>query len=112
MTNSADNRGTDIGLLLLRVAVGGIMLPHGIFKLMHGVEWIKEPLAALHLPGFLAYGVYAAEVVAPVLLILGIGTRLAAGVVAFDMLMAIGLAKRPSILAINRGGGGWAIELE
>src|SRR5919204_3990489 len=75
MAHVMDSRQDDIGKLLLRIALGGILLFHGVFKLTHGVEWIKQPLAALGLPGFLAYGTYLAEVVAPVLLILGYRTR-------------------------------------
>jgi len=112
MTDTAVDWKEDVGLLLLRLALGGILLFHGIFKLTHGVEWIKEPLGALGLPGFLAYGTYGAEVVAPVLLMLGLWARVAALVVAFDMLMAIALVLRPRIFAINEMGGGWAIELE
>ena len=112
MTDTAVDWKEDVGLLLLRLALGGILLFHGIFKLTHGVEWIKQPLGTLGLPGFLAYGTYVAEVVAPVLLMLGLWARVAALVVAFDMLMAIALVLRPRIFAINEMGGGWAIELE
>ena len=112
MTETAVDWKEDVGLFLLRLALGGILLFHGIFKLTHGVEWIKQPLGTLGLPGFLAYGTYVAEVVAPVLLMLGLWARVAALVVAFDMLMAIALVLRPRIFTINEMGGGWAIELE
>ena len=102
----------DLGKLLLRVALGGIVLFHGVFKLTHGVEWIRQPLAGLGLPGFLAYGTYVAEVLAPVLLIVGWKARLAALAIGFDMLMAVVLVLRPKLLTVNRGGGGWGIELE
>ena len=112
MTDTAVDWKEDVGLLLLRLALGGILLFHGIFKLTHGVEWIKQPLGTLGLPGFLAYGTYVAEVVAPLLLMLGLWARIAALVVAFDMLTAIALVLRPRIFTINEMGGGWAIELE
>jgi len=83
MTETTVDWKEDVGLFLLRLALGGILLFHGIFKLTHGVEWIKEPLGALGLPGFLAYGTYVAEVVAPLLLMLGLWARIAALVVAF-----------------------------
>ncbi len=102
----------DIGKLVLRVGLGGILLFHGVFKLTHGVEWIRGPLGALGLPGFLAYGVYVAEVVAPVLLIVGWKARLAAWVIVLDMAMAMVLVLRPRLLTINPGSGGWAVELE
>ena len=107
MTETAVDWKEDVGLFLLRLALGGILLFHGIFKLTHGVEWIKQPLGTLGLPGFLAYGTYVAEVVAPLLLMLGLWARIAALVVAFDMLMAIALVLRPRIFTINEMGGGW-----
>ncbi|HTI64711.1 MAG TPA: DoxX family protein [Gemmatimonadaceae bacterium] len=103
---------TDVGLLLLRIAVAVIVIFHGLFKLKHGVAWIGGPLGKLGLPAWLAYGTYVAEVVAPVLLILGILARWAALAIAFDMFLAIVLVLRPRIATINPSGGGWGIELE
>ena len=54
----------DAGKLLLRLAVGGLMLFHGIHKLIDGVDGISGMLAAQGLPGFIAYGVLVGEVVA------------------------------------------------
>lgn len=103
---------TDAGLLLLRVAVAVIVIFHGFFKLKHGVAWIGGPLGKVGLPAWLAYGTYVAEIVAPVLLIIGLLARWAALVIAFDMAMAITLVLRPRIFTINQSGGGWGIELE
>jgi putative oxidoreductase len=103
----------DFGKLLLRVTLAGILLFHGVYKLTHGVEWIKPRLAQVGLPGALANGTYLAEVVAPLLLIVGYRVRLAALIIAFDMCMAIGLVLRPQIFALSpTAGGGWAIELQ
>jgi len=102
----------DAGLLLLRFGVGTILLFHGIYKATHGVAWIAGPLGKAGLPAWLSYGVYVGEIVAPVLLILGLWTRMAALVIAFDMFMAIFLARRGDIGKISPMGGGWAIELE
>lgn len=103
---------TDAGLLVLRVGLAGLLLLHGIAKVKGGVAWMAGPLGAYGLPGWVAYGSYVAELVAPVLLILGLWTRLAALVIAFNMSMAILLARRDAIGTINPMGGGWAIELE
>ncbi len=105
-------RSDDVGKLLLRVAIGGVLLFHGVFKLQHGVAWIAGPLGQVGLPGFLAYGTYVAEVVAPVLILLGLWTRLAALVVAFDLCMAIVLVLRPQLFAVKEMGGGWGVEVE
>jgi putative oxidoreductase len=102
----------DAGLLVLRWGLAVILLFHGVFKATHGVAWIGGPLSAVGLPGVLAYGTYVAELVAPVLLILGLWTRAAALVIAFNMAMAIFLARRGDIGKISPMGGGWAIELE
>jgi len=105
-------RSDDTGKLLLRLAVAGIILFHGVFKLTHGVDWITQPLGDLGLPGFLRYGTYLAEVVAPIFILAGYWTRLAALVVAFDMFMAIVLVLRHQAFAVKEAGGGWGIELE
>lgn len=49
-------RNQDLGLLVLRISVGGLLLFHGVAKLLHGVGFIEGMLAALGLPGFIAYG--------------------------------------------------------
>jgi putative oxidoreductase len=103
---------TDAGLLLLRLGLGALILFHGVYKLTHGIAWIAGPLGKVGLPAWLAYGVYVGEVLAPVLVILGLWARPAALVIAFDMFMAIFLARRGDVAKINPAGGGWAIELE
>ncbi len=99
------------GKLVLRLTVAILLLFHGIAKVKGGVGWMAGPLSAFGLPGFVAYGVYVAEVVAPILLALGKFTRLAGAVIAFDMLMAIVLVLRQRFFTVNQGGG-WAVELE
>ena len=82
----------DIGLLLLRVSIGGLMLFHGIAKISGGVDSIKGMLDGKGLPAFMAYGVYLGEVVAPILILIGVFTRPAAVVLAGTMVMSIWLA--------------------
>jgi len=101
----------DIGKLILRVTVAGLLIMHGFSKLQHGIGWMGGMLQAHHIPVFVGYGVYIAEVVAPILLILGLFTRLAALVIAFDMFMAIVLVQADKFFTRNQGGG-WAVELE
>jgi putative oxidoreductase len=101
----------EIGILVLRITVGGLLLFHGIGKIAHGVEMMKPLLTANGLPDFLIYGVYIAEVIAPLMLILGIGVRLAGLAIIVDMIMAIILVRQQDILVVGRGGG-WAIEIE
>ena len=54
----------DIGKLVLRIALGLLILLHGIFKLRHGIGGIEGMVAAHGLPGFVAYGVLVGEVLA------------------------------------------------
>ncbi len=112
MANFLKGKSEDLGKLLLRVTVGGLLLFHGVSKLSHGVAWISGPLEAVGLPGFIRYGAYIGEVLAPVLLIIGYRARLAALFVALDLFMAIVLVLRHQIFTIKEAGGGWSIELE
>lgn len=101
----------DLGKLILRLAVGGLVLMHGIAKLHHGTGFIEGLLAGQGLPGFLAWGVYVGEIVAPLMLILGFHARLGGLLVAFNMLVAIGLVHLHELFALNQTGG-WALELQ
>ena len=101
----------DWGKLILRLAIGLLLILHGIAKLRNGIGWLSGPLGAFGLPTFVGYGVYIGEIVAPVLLIVGKWTRLAGLVIAFNMVAAVILARRDAIAKLNQGGG-WDIELE
>lgn len=112
LSDETSQDSIDLGRLVLRLAVAIIVLFHGIYKVTHGVAWMAGPLSAFGLPSFLAYGTYVAEIVAPVLLIVGYKVRLAALVIAFDLTMAIVLVMRGQLFAVKDGGGGWGVELE
>lgn len=100
----------DVGKLILRFTVGGLMLFHGIHKLRHGVGWMTELLEARGLPASMAYGSYVGEVVAPLLMVVGILTRPAAIIVAGTMVMAVYLVLRDQVLTLTEHGG-WTLEL-
>lgn len=108
---STSTREEDVGKLIVRLAIGVLLLLHGIAKIRSGIGWMAGPLGSAGLPAFLGYGVYVGEVVAPLLIISGKFTRLAGVVVAINMFAAIMLVQRDNIAALNQGGG-WAIELE
>jgi putative oxidoreductase len=105
-------KSEDIGKLLLRISVGFVLILHGYFKILHGVDWLKAPLAEIGLPGFIAYGVYIGEFIAPLMLILGYRIRIAAPLMMINMIVAIYMFHRNQILSIKEAGGGWAIELD
>ena len=100
-----------VGFHILRLAVAGMMLLHGIAKLMKGVDGIEGMLVSKGLPGWLAYGALIGEVVAPLLVIANVFVGPAALVMAVNMLFAVGLAHAGQVLALGRSGG-WAIELQ
>ena len=104
-------RSDDTGKLILRLALGVLILLHGIAKIGSGVNGIASGLSAQGLPGALAYLVYIGEVLAPVLIIAGIYTRPAAWIVAINMLVAIWLVHMKDIFVIGKNGG-WALELQ
>ncbi|KEY51346.1 DoxX family protein [Citrobacter amalonaticus] len=99
----------DFGKFLLRLAVGGLLLFHGLHKLFAGIDGISGMLIAKGLPGFIAYGVLVGEVIAPCLIILGILTRPAALVLAFTMIVAWLMVGMNETWALDKTGA-WAIE--
>lgn len=101
----------DTGKLVLRLALGILILLHGISKLSNGIGSIVGMVTSNGLPAALAYGVYVGELVAPALLIVGVLTRPAALVVAFNMVVAIWLAHMGQIGTLGKSGG-WALELQ
>jgi putative oxidoreductase len=110
MTTQHNSWTEDVATLLLRLAVGGLMLFHGIHKVRFGVDWMAPMLEAKGLPTFIAYGSYVGEVAAPLLILVGVLTRLASLVVAGTMVMAVFLTLANQVFALNQFGG-WAIEL-
>lgn|SRR5262249_28831779 len=101
----------DFGKLLLRLAIGGMLILHGVYKLSNGIGGIHQLIAAKGLPDALTYGVYLGEVVGPALLILGLFTRLGAIMVAVNMVFAVYLVKLPAASELGKTGG-WGIEGE
>jgi len=101
----------EIGKLLLRITVGGLMLFHGEAKLVNGITGIVGRIEALHLPGPLGYLVFLGELVAPVALIFGIWTRLAALVIVGNMIVAVLLAHTADLFS-RSDTGGYLLELQ
>ncbi|MBI3914289.1 MAG: DoxX family protein [Chloroflexi bacterium] len=92
---------SDVGLLIVRVAMGIIFIVHGWPKLnpngpMKGPAgfggFLKQ--MGIPLPTFFGWVVALLETVGAALLILGLGTRILAVGFAIDMLVAIFVAKR------------------
>lgn len=103
--------GFDLGRLILRLVVGVLILLHGIGKISGGVGFILDVLNKAGLPAPFGYLVYIGEVVAPVLLIIGLWTRAAAIVVVIDMAFAVALVHVSQFFTLNQAGG-WSLELQ
>ena len=101
----------DTGKLILRLALGALILFHGISKLRSGIDGIASMVTADGLPAFVAYGVYIGEVLAPLLVLAGWYSRIGAGIIAINMLFALGLVHRGDVFAFAESGG-WALELQ
>ncbi|MGP1580192.1 MAG: DoxX family protein [Wolinella sp.] len=95
----------DVASLLLRVFLGILMLLHGIHKIKHGITGVEKMIVGAGFPEFIAYGVYLGEVIAPVMLILGIYTRLSALVIAITSFVIIYVAHGANLLALGAYGG-------
>ena len=109
LTTSA--AGDDYGKLLLRAVLAVLILFHGLSKLSGGVGPIGGMLQQAGLPAVFAYGVYVGEVIAPLMILVGIFTRLAALVVAVNMVVALLLVHTKEFFTLS-GTGGWALELQ
>jgi putative oxidoreductase len=104
------NAQQNIGLLILRLTIGGLMLFHGYDYLIHGIDSIISLFREIGLPGFMAYTVYLGELIAPLMLIIGYRTRLASLFIAATMVVAIILVHSNDIFKLGEYGN-WALEL-
>ena len=103
--------GANLGKLVLRLMLGGLMLFHGVNKIQYGVAEIVGSVASTGLPAALGYLVYVGEVLAPVLLIAGLWSRAAALIVVINMAVAVSLAHRAQLMQLDESGG-YALELQ
>jgi putative oxidoreductase len=78
---------SDVGLLIIRIALGGIIFFHGFHKITHGIADQYQILADNGIPGVFIYFVYVSEVLAPVLIVLGIFTRLSSLAIIVTMIV-------------------------
>jgi putative oxidoreductase len=101
----------DMGKLVLRLTLGVLLLFHGAHKILTGIGPIRGMIAAHHLPDFLAYFVYLGEVAAPVLIIIGLLTRLGGILIVINMIVAVLLAKTAMLMGTDTMGG-YTLEIE
>jgi len=103
----------DTGRLILRLCVGGLMLFHGVAKIMHpaSLDFISGMLTANGLPVFLAYAVYIGEVLAPLMVIVGYQARVGGLLIATNMLFALFLVHTGDLFSLSEHGGS-AVEIQ
>ncbi len=98
----------DLGLLVLRVAVGGVVLAHGLLKIGWPVSMGSRGSAAVHgvagffgglgfwPPMFWALTAIVAEIGGSLLMILGLGGPIGSGLVFGDMVIVTIVAHMPA----------------
>lgn len=103
----------DIGKLIMRLMIGFLMLFHGVAKIINlgSLEFIQGQLLNNSLPEILVYGVYIGEILAPLMIILGVFTRVGGLIIFVNMIFAIYLVHAHEIVSLGQHGG-WAIELQ
>jgi len=102
---------TDTGKLILRLALGALILLHGIAKLGSGIEGIARMVTGAGLPEWVAWGVYVGEILAPLMVLAGWFARIGAAIIAVNMVFAVALAHRAELFDLGATGG-WALELQ
>ncbi|HRN78541.1 MAG TPA: DoxX family protein [Candidatus Dependentiae bacterium] len=90
-----NNWAQDLGLCVIRIAIGLIFVKHGSLKIARGMQelaWTGEQMKYLGItfaPLFWGIMAMLAEFVGGVCLTLGLGTRLVSPFLAFTMLVAV-----------------------
>lgn len=83
---------SDVGLLILRLALGAIFVVHGSMKFM-AIDQTKSLFMMFHIPVFLVYVVAFIELVAGLSMILGIFTFISGVLLALVMVGAVVMIK-------------------
>ena len=102
---------SDLGKLVLRLALGILILLHGIAKLKGGTAGIVGMVEGAGLPGVLGYAVLIGEVLAPLMVIAGFHARIGAALIAINMIVAVALAHMGELASLGQSGG-WALDLQ
>ncbi|MEJ8548375.1 DoxX family protein [Brevibacillus borstelensis] len=110
MERQLDQR-TEWGLLLVRVVAGISFVMHGMSKFQMGLDQVAGWFGSMGIPGFLAYLVAFLELVGGIGLILGLGTRIWAALLAAVMVVATLKVKVANGFLGGENGPGFELEL-
>lgn len=101
----------DIGKLVARLSVSVLLLFHGVHKLLNGIDPVRQLVTQHNLPQILSFGVYFGEIVGPVLVIIGLFSRVGGLLIVINLAAAVYLGELHNIFALKPQGG-YALELE
>lgn len=101
----------DLSKLFLRLGVGGMMLFHGVHTLLTGLDPLKTILSAHGLPDALSYIAYFGEIVGPLLVLLGLFSRIGAALIALEVVALIALGGLTQLIAVSPDGA-YGLEVE
>jgi putative oxidoreductase len=104
-------RDPDVGILFVRIAAGGLLFLHGWHKIFAGIENQMGMLANAGLPPQLMYFVYISELLAPLLIVLGMFVRLSAITVIVTLLTVLYVLP-VDLLSLNERTGASNIEIQ
>lgn len=94
-----------LALLVLRVALGAIMIAHGAQKLFGGMQKFEGVVSGAGIPWWVAYVAAITEFAAGILLLVGLLTRLASLAIFSEMCVAIAKFHWKNGLAAPQGKG-------
>ncbi len=96
-----------LGLTLLRTALGTMWIAHALLKLfVFTLPGTAQFFASVGYPGFLAYPVFAAELLGGLALVLGIYARQVA-LLLLPVMLAAAWVHLPNGWLFTNKGGGW-----
>jgi putative oxidoreductase len=98
-----------LALLVLRIALGVVVLPHGLQKVFGwfggwGIDGTLGWFASIGIPAFLGILAMAADFAGALALIAGFGTRIAAFGIGVNMVVAALVVHRPNGFFMNWAG--------
>jgi len=94
----------DIGKLILRLGIGGLMFFHGINKIVYGFDVIRSLLVSKGIPEVLWIGAFIGEVIAPIFVVIGFLTRISSLLIFITMTFSVFLAYYPGVFNLGKGG--------
>lgn len=105
--NPSPSSSTELGIAVLRVSLGVMWIAHALLKLLtFTLPGTAQFFASVGFPGFLAYPVFAAELLGGIALVLGLYARQAA-LALVPVMAAAAWVHLPNGWVHTSAGGGW-----